>query len=340
MSQEADTSLREAAPTTSLSAGDILRGRSQLNRHLYQKRITGVAETQQEQQQPTNYLNFDATTGLARLQSPDGNIVYGSAQTNGAIGQGDTIRLRRGGVLAKYDEMPYVKKISTPNQQPPKLSKGFLFFLDKDILNISYLIDESENIKTFEGIFKYFAGSKKKVYTLKYDSRFIPSTGLIQQDGRPPSSVLSSVVSNLNLEIIEIDLSVTSKIETFLYLQLPSLNGDNTGGDFSRLFTKTEKTNLLKIASSKGLIAVGECANWENYNNYLLNVLNLNNRIKVTSPFGERGFYLNSNKSIIKNYIGENRLFYDATSIFQGARNSEVVMTAQGQPSMILVKNL
>ncbi|MEH2201172.1 hypothetical protein [Nostoc sp.] len=97
----------------SQEADDILRGRSHLNRHLYQQRIADAAEVQIEQSQPTSYLNFDATTGLARLQSADGNIAYGSAQTNGAIGAGENIRLRRGGGLARYDEMPHNKNNAT-----------------------------------------------------------------------------------------------------------------------------------------------------------------------------------------------------------------------------------
>ncbi|BBD69533.1 hypothetical protein NIES4072_31340 [Nostoc commune NIES-4072] len=89
-----------------MEADEILRGRSLVNRHLYQKRIADLAEAQSEQYEPTTYTAFDTELGLGRLQDTFGNISYGNAQTNGAVGKGETIRLRRGGVLAGYDAMP------------------------------------------------------------------------------------------------------------------------------------------------------------------------------------------------------------------------------------------
>ncbi|HYX17296.1 MAG TPA: hypothetical protein VE944_23665 [Nostoc sp.] len=86
---------------------DILRGQQHLNRHLYQQRIADAAEALFRQVMPTAYTGFDAELGLARLKDANGNIFYGAAQTNGAVGKGENIRLRRGGVLAKYDEMPH-----------------------------------------------------------------------------------------------------------------------------------------------------------------------------------------------------------------------------------------
>ncbi|QLE47828.1 hypothetical protein FD724_06695 [Nostoc sp. C057] len=67
----------------SQEANEILRGRSQLNRNLYQQKITDVAEAQSEQSLPTIYSRFDAELGLGRLQDSGGNISYGTAQTNG-----------------------------------------------------------------------------------------------------------------------------------------------------------------------------------------------------------------------------------------------------------------
>ncbi|MBD2489004.1 hypothetical protein [Aulosira sp. FACHB-615] len=92
------------------SAFDLLRSQSTTNRHLYHKRIVDVVEAQQEMQQSTSYQQHDGETGLARLRSPDGSIIYSQAQTNGTVGKGESIRLRRGGVVAGYDAMPRVKK--------------------------------------------------------------------------------------------------------------------------------------------------------------------------------------------------------------------------------------
>ncbi|MBN3951934.1 MAG: hypothetical protein HWQ38_37910 [Nostoc sp. NMS7] len=90
----------------SQEADDILKQRSHLNRHLYQQKITDAAEALGEQTLPTAYTGFDAESGLARLQDSNGSVFYGDAQTNGAIATGENIRLRRGGVFAKYDAMP------------------------------------------------------------------------------------------------------------------------------------------------------------------------------------------------------------------------------------------
>ncbi|MHC5827298.1 MAG: hypothetical protein ACYT04_68340, partial [Nostoc sp.] len=172
--------------------GDILKQRSQLNRHLYHQRITDAAEAQAELALPTAYTGFDADLGLAKLQDGNGDVFYGNAQTNGAIALGENIRLRRGGVFAKYDSMPRRKPALTPSDKPLKPSKGFLFFLDKDILNINGVENEADNILTFTAIFKYFTTNKKNIYTLKDDgSRFNVSSGLIPQDGIMPSTVLS-----------------------------------------------------------------------------------------------------------------------------------------------------
>ncbi|WP_375491095.1 hypothetical protein [uncultured Nostoc sp.] len=114
-----------------MEADEILSSASLVNRHLYQKKITDTAEAQLEQSQPTNYLNFDANTGLARLQDVSGNIIYGAAQTNGALGKGESIRLRRGGVLGGYDSMPHHKMQPSPSNPPSKdfLDAAILFMI-------------------------------------------------------------------------------------------------------------------------------------------------------------------------------------------------------------------
>ncbi|MBW4677138.1 MAG: hypothetical protein KME52_24975 [Desmonostoc geniculatum HA4340-LM1] len=109
---------------------NILRARSLLNRNLYQQKISDAAEAQTELPSPTNYLNFDAESGLARLRDNNGSISYGSAQTNGAVGLGDNIRLRRGGVLAGYDAMPRRKsQAATISESIEELEAAFLFYI-------------------------------------------------------------------------------------------------------------------------------------------------------------------------------------------------------------------
>lgn len=106
----------------------MLRERSHLNRYLYQQRISDAVEAQAELQQPTAYTGFDAVTGLARLQDALGNIFYGSPQTNGAIGKGENIRLRRKGIMAGYDAMPNKKQAQIQQIIPKTKEVKFLIW--------------------------------------------------------------------------------------------------------------------------------------------------------------------------------------------------------------------
>jgi hypothetical protein len=159
-----------------MEADDILRTRSLINRRLYQQRIADAAEAQLEQSQPTSYLNFDASTGLARLQDVGGNIVYGAAQTNGAIGNGESIRLRRGGVFSKYDAMPWRKPESNTEQIINNIYrvKTLFYLYNTDGIHLDFYIggDRSQPIKILSidnitigyitnlGINKYLASAK------------------------------------------------------------------------------------------------------------------------------------------------------------------------------------
>lgn len=115
-----------------MEADDILSHASLVNRHLYRARITDAVEAQSEQATPTTYTGFDAEQGLARLKDSSGNVFYGNAQTNGAVSKGENIRLRRGGVIAKYDAMPRYKqetKTKEKAETKPKLNIQILYFV-------------------------------------------------------------------------------------------------------------------------------------------------------------------------------------------------------------------
>ncbi|HYW20249.1 MAG TPA: hypothetical protein VE956_13255 [Nodularia sp. (in: cyanobacteria)] len=115
----------------SQEADDILRGQQHLNRHLYQQRIADAAEAQSEKASPTTNTGFDTEQGLARLKDGNGNIFYGAAQTNGAVGKGENIRLRRGGVIAGYDAMPSSLQETKAKvaETKPKLNIQILYFV-------------------------------------------------------------------------------------------------------------------------------------------------------------------------------------------------------------------
>lgn len=114
----------------SQEANDILKGRSLVNRHLYQQKIADATEAQSERYEPTAYIEFDAEQGLGKVVDASGNIYYGNAQTNGAVGKGENVRLRRGGVIAGYDSMPCHKQ-GTPIVPGASvvLEAAFLFYV-------------------------------------------------------------------------------------------------------------------------------------------------------------------------------------------------------------------
>ncbi|QSJ14607.1 hypothetical protein JYQ62_22165 [Nostoc sp. UHCC 0702] len=67
------------------------------------------------------------------MQDSSGAVIYGKAQTNGAIAIGTNIRLRRGGI-ASYDQMPSTKQV-TKKQKPTITPTGnfkILFSLEEE----------------------------------------------------------------------------------------------------------------------------------------------------------------------------------------------------------------
>ncbi|MEH1902524.1 MAG: hypothetical protein V7L04_14165 [Nostoc sp.] len=72
--------------------------------------------------------------GYARLQDSNGNISYGNPQTNGAVGIGESIRLRGGGVLSGYDAMPCYTKTQKPNGKSSSeiIEAAILFSINAD----------------------------------------------------------------------------------------------------------------------------------------------------------------------------------------------------------------
>jgi hypothetical protein len=106
---------------------EILARQALINRMGYRQRIIDTGEAQEEASKATAYTGYDPATGMARLQDSSGDISYGKAQTNGAVGIGDNIRSRRGGVLLGFDSMPHVPKKSTePNIEKSSIVVGLL----------------------------------------------------------------------------------------------------------------------------------------------------------------------------------------------------------------------
>lgn len=106
-----------------------LQSQSHINHVAYQQKIIAAAEISEEKQQTTKYLGFDAEIGVGKLKDTNGSIIYAIAQTNGAIAIGDTIRLRRGGVLSGYDAMPMPRVRSRERLTTDKAKKYLIITL-------------------------------------------------------------------------------------------------------------------------------------------------------------------------------------------------------------------
>ncbi|WP_445634569.1 hypothetical protein NSTC745_06390 [Nostoc sp. DSM 114161] len=120
----------DSGSVSDFGASEMLRARSLLNRNLYQQKISDAAEELSELPLPTTYQSFDAQQGLARLKDITSNISYGAAQTNGAVGKSENIRLRRGGILARYDAMPRRKsQVAAISESTQELEAVFLFYV-------------------------------------------------------------------------------------------------------------------------------------------------------------------------------------------------------------------
>lgn len=107
-----------------MSEEDILRSRTILNRYLYQQKAIDSAEELAQDVQPTTYTGY--SDGLGKIESFSLSSSYGKSITNGAIGLGDNIRLRRGGIIPGFDAMPRKKNIT---QTPSTINKQKRFIV-------------------------------------------------------------------------------------------------------------------------------------------------------------------------------------------------------------------
>jgi hypothetical protein len=260
---------------------ELLKVRSLLNRHLYQQRIADAAEVLSEQQQPTFYTGFDSDTGKGRLQSIDGKITYGKSQTNGAIGSGDSVRLRGD----FYDNLPRRKQENLViNNNRINLNTGLVIFRDCNWLDIP----NENNKKTFYQIIKYFS-KNNTIYTIGADPRIYVNTGV------SPSTIYG--VSSFGGHRIPINISEIIE-EKEIKIEIIDLNQQNSykkvkGCFILPLFNTSEYdfngaeiANLKKIAQLQGLIILSEWIFWDVYTEYLLGIFNLLDRIQVGGNYG------------------------------------------------------
>lgn len=170
MSQEAEAVRSWGFPPGGTADEKLLRSQSTANRHLYHKRLVDAVEAQQEMQQSTSYQQYDGETGLARLRSSDGSVVYGQAQTNGAIGKGETIRLRRGGVVSGYDAMPRRRIITEETVIQKVKVPVILTFIDFDSFT-GYTNSSSSRL-----IFEVKTDTNSATITYSYSSNLVNTT--------------------------------------------------------------------------------------------------------------------------------------------------------------------
>ncbi|MEH1821530.1 MAG: hypothetical protein V7L31_21025 [Nostoc sp.] len=266
----------------SQEANDILKGRSLINRHLFQKRIADAAEAQSEANLPTFYSGFDCATGRARLESIDGKKVYGKPQTNGAIAIGSSIRLTND----FYDSLPRRKPEDSPIDVNNELANtGLVILKDSSWLDIPSTI----NKKAFYKIIKYFLNKSKTIYTIGSDPR-------VHHEGGTFGVSLIYGVSPFDSYRIPINISQVFQ-ENHIKVKLVDLNQPNIYRKVKSCFvlplfkqeeyefTDIEKINLRKIAQQQGLIIFSEWRPWDFYTRHVLETFDLFARIQSGASY-------------------------------------------------------
>ncbi|MBD2437370.1 hypothetical protein [Nostoc sp. FACHB-110] len=318
-----------------MEAEKLLQQTSTANRHLYHKRLVDAVEAQQEMQQSTSYQEYDAETGLARLRESDGSISYGKAQTNGATGKGESVRLRGN----KYDNMPHRKPEPIVPTIPPKFTGGMICFLDTNWLNINPL----SNAPVFAAIVDYCV-KNQKIYTMNPDSRISTASfgyaGLLPTPGETGVLIPNLVLDQKNIEIIGIDLS-----------QFSEVNQVNSAFFVPLIWTDQRITNqefkgLKKIAKNNFLIVCGELRSVNTRietEEFLIEALLKSSRIKIEEEveidFNNESYYTATQNNKLAKSMPSTPAYAPGTANFSGLYQREIVMTnTSGLPGMALIE--
>lgn len=254
----------------SQEADEILRGRSLVNRHLYQQRVADVASAASEQSSPTIYTKFDAELGLGRLQDNNGNISYGNAQTNGAVGKGENIRLRRGGALAKYDAMPTRKQ---QQNLPPTTAETFSFVALLRTIDVERTIGLTA-IKTD----KIKIGLEPRTISISYQGGGLGGDRLTVSYGG--GSVTTEPTEGAFIYGFELDYQPDENADGYLYFALSSIYPNSGMGvefSFNPIFyicngKKIKKLNYDTFYARMTLIALVSVVNNKIYITFKENI--------------------------------------------------------------------
>jgi len=131
-------------------------------------------------------VDFDAASGMYRVQLSDGSIAYAATNTNGAITAGDAVELHAGGGMLRVDAPPAKKTILQPARNNSLAIATFkvLFSVVEGNIQKFYLGgDRSQPLLIFEIDTNIYAGYETDTGSSPYYiSGYIANTGTKKDD--------------------------------------------------------------------------------------------------------------------------------------------------------------
>jgi hypothetical protein len=287
-----------------------LRRRSLINRALYQQKAIYSAEAPENA--ATQYLGYDAATGMGKLKTSSGDQFFGNAITNGAIAAGDMVRMRGG----RYDAMGRIPQTTISEPPEIKTTGGLIITRDVNWLNI----DNPVNEDTFSRIIKPLM-RMNAIYTIEpTDERIYSAEGVIfglLPSLNPPYSIASNVRKVLQagkISVKGINLGKDyKKIKGLIVVPLFSPNAVLSSAEI-RILVEVAQNNLVWILS--------EWSIWRGQSDYLLSEFKLS-KITTGSDYTNGVNWINTKSNKIGKRMSGQVLRNNATGTFIGATEKQ-----------------
>jgi hypothetical protein len=250
--------------------------------------------------------------------------------TSGALATGSVVAARG---RVDGQRSPVAKPQDAPIFIPQPSRAGLVLWLDIDFYIPTFQARQYfPKTRQFLGqLFDYFLRSgsaERKLYTL-------PTSDPRLLDG------IGDFVSE-----VAVDYGLTVKRESPLTARglyfAPLLKGgvsdnNNTEGPLQPNFwSAAELAALKRLAKTHGVICSGEWRGWLAYDNALLRGFGIRDTVKVTRILAGQSQFDGPFHKVKRSRIFPEppELFFDATGVFEGLREPEILATVEGQPSI------